>query len=404
MPNTESDFWGKFLTAAISSAPATTGRRYRSLDGLRGIAALVVLVSHTMLTSPVLADAVDTHGQTAPLQAGLFSMEWWLAYTPLHLFWLGTEAVFVFFILSGFVLVGPVLKPGFSWPAYYRQRLTRLYLPVWGSLVFAAAVVLLIPRSEIPEASWWTNSHQLVPLTEGLADATLVGSISSLNSPLWSLQWEVCFSLLLPIYLLSSKWAKTTAVKTVGFTAALFVLMGMFAFVESNALRYLPVFALGVLLFMHKEVIFSLAARADKVRWAWPTLTAICLLLLLSHWLLQSGGAVPEVIISASRLLQVVGAVMAVVIVLCWRTAAQPFESKAVQWLGSRSFSLYLIHDPIVSTVAFLLGGDASPFLTLGISLPVSLIMAEVFFRLVERPSHRLAKRVSSRTPTTAGY
>lgn len=354
---------------------------------------MVVLIHHAMLTSPVIANAIDTHGQTGILRVETFSMEWWLTYTPLHLFWLGTEAVFVFFILSGFVLTAPVLRSGFSWSPYYRQRLARLYLPVWGSLLFAAAMVFLVPRSEIPGASWWTNSHQSVPFGEVLADATLIGSISGLNSPLWSLQWEVCFSLLLPLYILVAKWAKGSTAKTIVFVAALFVLMGLFAFVESNALRYLPMFGLGVLLFIHKDVMFSWAAKADKTRWAWPTMTAVCLLLLLSHWLLQASQAVPDVFVSASRLLQVMGAVLAVMIVLCWRTAARPFETSAVQWMGSRSFSLYLIHDPIVSTVALLLGGEASPLLTFVISLPIALVVAEAFFRAIERPSHLLAKR-----------
>ncbi len=52
----------------------------------------------------------------------------------------------VFFVLSGLVVALPALRKGFSWRAYYPARLARLYLPIWGSLALAAALVLLIPR------------------------------------------------------------------------------------------------------------------------------------------------------------------------------------------------------------------------------------------------------------------
>ncbi len=72
--------------------------RYRSLDGLRGVAALVVVVHHCLLTSIVLA-ATYRGGTTSGW--GLSEL---LTRTPLHLLWDGTGMVLVFFVLSGFVL------------------------------------------------------------------------------------------------------------------------------------------------------------------------------------------------------------------------------------------------------------------------------------------------------------
>ncbi|WP_368259248.1 acyltransferase family protein, partial [Blautia wexlerae] len=71
--------------------------RLRSLDGLRGLAAVIVLVHHALLVIPALA--APYYGQT--VQPGL---PWLLVHTPLHLLWAGTEAVYLFFILSGLVL------------------------------------------------------------------------------------------------------------------------------------------------------------------------------------------------------------------------------------------------------------------------------------------------------------
>ena len=93
--------------------------RVVSLDGLRGLAALVVMVHHGLLTWPALAAQYDGPNRG--------SGTWWLTFTPLHLIWAGTEAVVVFFVLSGIVLTRPfLLRRGGGWPAYYGRRLLRL--------------------------------------------------------------------------------------------------------------------------------------------------------------------------------------------------------------------------------------------------------------------------------------
>lgn len=116
-----------------------SSRRMASLDGLRGIAAVVVLLNHSFVLVPSVADAFNGtekgHG-----------VAWWFTYTPLHVVWAGSEAVMVFFVLSGFVLTRSCEAVYSSWRAYYPSRLLRLYLPVVAALLFAAAMVMLIPR------------------------------------------------------------------------------------------------------------------------------------------------------------------------------------------------------------------------------------------------------------------
>lgn len=77
----------------------------QSFDGLRGVAAVVVLIHHSLLTVPSLASAYYPTTVTAIA----WSKSWLITYTPLHLIWAGTEAVCLFFILSGFVLTLPTL-------------------------------------------------------------------------------------------------------------------------------------------------------------------------------------------------------------------------------------------------------------------------------------------------------
>ena len=66
-----------------------------------------------------------------------------------------------------------------------------------------------------------------------------------------------------------------------------------------------------------------------------------------------------------------------------------------IQFLGTVSYSLYLIHNPIVGGVSYLsarlIGSD---FVTLVLSIAASVAGAAVFWYLLERPSLALAHRI----------
>ncbi|XTR51760.1 acyltransferase family protein [Pseudarthrobacter sp. So.54] len=98
--------------------------RVTQLDGLRGIAALVVVACHVLSTLPGIGSVVE-----GDRSAGLSTAGEWAVFSPLHILWNGTPAVHVFFVLSGFVLVLPFTRPGATgWGQYYAKRFFRLYL------------------------------------------------------------------------------------------------------------------------------------------------------------------------------------------------------------------------------------------------------------------------------------
>lgn len=360
------------------------GGRLKHLDGLRGIASLVVVIHHVFLTSAVFGNLAESGGRP-----GMFSASWWFTYTPLHLFWGGSEAVFIFFVLSGYVLSAQMSRKSAAWPAYYTQRVPRLYLPCIASVLFALALATLVPRDAGSASSIWLNDHVGATVDSVLRDSLLLFGVDTLNSPLWSLQWEVWFSLLLPAYIWIA--VKATSRLTLGVTVilALFLLMAVGSFTDIEALKYLPVFALGVLTHSYRG---QLSCFADSMRRTspviWPSFVVLSVLFLMAYWMVQLHPATPDLIVSASHFPQIIGGWMIVYVVLNSPRAQVVLTRPWILWLGSRSFSLYLIHEPIVVSVALLLGEDPPLWQVLVLSLPLSLAVSEIFFRIIERPSH----------------
>ena len=67
-----------------------------------------------------------------------------------------------------------------------------------------------------------------------------------------------------------------------------------------------------------------------------------------------------------------------------------------LQWLGRISYSLYLTHLIVLLTTYYTLGGLMPPqMLSLFLGVPLALVVAELFTRLVDAPSIRLSRRLA---------
>lgn len=375
--------------AARRGEASPAGGRLTALDGLRGLAALIVVLHHCLLTDPRLA------APYAGLKGPRFlSVDWWLTDTPLHLIWAGPEAVIVFFVLSGFVLVRPLLGGRFAWRAYYPSRLVRLYLPAWGALLLAVGFAIAVPRTVSLRASWWLNFHDTpLALRPVLHAALLVRGGTWLVSPLWSLKWEVIFSVALPLVVFAVRYGALLWVQLVGLLA----MIGLGAIVGNQPATYLPMFVLGALLARHEQLAAARLAALSRRR-VWPVaLGAVGLVTL--PWTLEDANS-PWLLP-----LQAAGAVLIVALFAFLPGPRRLGNRSLVQWLGKRSFSLYLVHEPLVVSIALLLGPGSSPAAVVAISLPLVLVLSELFYRCLEAPTHRAARAIAHagrRLPTPA--
>jgi peptidoglycan/LPS O-acetylase OafA/YrhL len=373
--------------ARAAARPSTGSDRLTSLDGLRGLAALIVVVHHCVLALPSLVGQLDGPDRSSPA--------WWLAYTPLHLLWAGGESVLVFFVLSGLVLALPHLRPPQpgTWLPYYLKRSLRLYLPVIGALVLTGVLVTLFPRSADAAQGWWMNAHAVPAQASALAhDAGLLGGTGWLNSALWSLEYEVFFSLFLPVFVVLARqlsaplWASVPMV---------LVASGWAVSSGHELLSYMFVFAVGVLLAQRLSTLRSWAERINRSARAsslWTALGVAGVLVLLGEWWMKQFVSDWTLWLPIGRPAGVLGAAVLVFCFLHWRPLRAFGDSRLLQWLGTVSFSLYLVHEPIVVSVATMTPPTAQGVLVvLAVGIPVSLGVAVLFHRLVERPSQILA-------------
>jgi peptidoglycan/LPS O-acetylase OafA/YrhL len=321
-----------------------------------------------------------------------FSVEWWLYATPLRLLFAGHEAVLVFFVLSGFVLTLPFLtRPptGRSVLAYYPRRIIRLYGPVWGAVLFALALALLVPRNGI--GSSWLQTHQ--PPTSGdvVRDLVLIFGTSNLDSPLWSLTWEIWFSLLMPVMFLlirlvrADRWWIGAGVLLIGisvvsrFPAVIHHLP--VAWLTAGMLQYLPVFGLGMLLAFNRDKL--------HVTRTLPWLLGALLLTVSPSFAPNGLYGIPQAV---TYTLSLIG-VTAIVALAFGSPLQRVLEKRVPQWAGKRSFSLYLTHEPIIVATAILTGVNSWWWVLIFVALiPVILGVAELFYRVVEAPSIRLSR------------
>lgn len=362
-------------------------RRFAALDGLRGIAALVVLIHHALMSVPRLADATTASENSS-------GFVWAMVNTPLSLAWGGFEAVLVFFVLSGFVLVLPLTRTDrrFSWAGYYPKRLLRLYLPVWAAVALTLIIITSIRREQVPGASWWVDLHAGTPTLWGtLNNLILLQPPDTSNTVLWSLRWEVAFSLLLPLYAWGALHLRRPMPAGAAALAAL-AASGLGSLVSIPWLSFMPIFFIGAVMAVHRDAIASTHRRVSRpVIWA---AAAAVIIALSSSALVEAVGlgARPQ---QAALTVQIAGAAGLVALFLTWPPAISVGSSRAAVWLGTRSFALYLIHEPIVVSVALVLDPSNAGWVP-AIAVPISLLAADLFFRAVEGPSHQLSQRVGA--------
>jgi peptidoglycan/LPS O-acetylase OafA/YrhL len=359
--------------------PKPKADRNHALDGLRGFAALMVVLHHFTQTQPFFADRFDRPASLAP-KPWTNSWQNILEGTPLHFFHAGPEAVFIFFVLSGYVLFPAVCRTNLN--IYVRTRMVRLYVPVVASVLLAELLLFLAPHGVTSHASSWLNTYPLGwNISEFIKSLYLLDGTGSLNSALWSMRYEVLFSLLILAVLPVRQPIRSKNLfvsLSLLFLATCLIFFG--AHQRFDVLTYLPMFFMGVLLHYIPE--FRIGVVIEFVVGA---------LVLIGPWLLWSLGT------SLNRpQAHAMNAVGALIIVDSVRKSDSVvnrfFASKPMRILGAHSYPLYLVHVPIILAVWYTFG-DATSFSgnaeRVLVSAVIIVLVTSLFYRFVEKPCMR---------------
>ena len=355
--------------------------RIDGLDSLRGLAALIVLLHHCYY----MLDG----SKTGPLSIVRLS--------PLRLFVAGHAAVIVFFLLSGFVLALPYRSKQPHTLGFLIRRMCRIYIPFASAVFLSAAIVITIPAIyPIPGATELLElprADQLnLPLIAG--HLLLLGRFRdiSLDPPIWSLVHELRISLIFPLLLwCCRRWPAGTLAATIAIAAV--AAAGLLATGDADhgvvtvsktasgslliTLRYLPLFAIGAYMAVEARVL-ELSRAASS---------AIKLLLVLAGIALLSGPSVP----AWSDIVLAIGAIL---LILAFMSGWQPFllRARASQWLGRVSFSLYLVHVPIITACCLLLANVIPVGAAVVVGAILSLLGAQLAYTSVEANAHKLGR------------
>jgi len=297
----------------------------RSLTGLRGVAALYVLLFHYF---PPSTAASPGHPLTNVLHHGYLAVD-------------------LFFILSGFVMAmnySHMFASGWSKAAYRRflgRRIARIY-PLYLATVIAGFLLVI--------AGWLRYLHAAplgVALCLNLTMTQVWGLVPSFDSPAWSISAEWAAYLLFPALLVPTMFRRAS----IGWLSALISAATLAALsVQQASLGHdfnlreplnlsdpwcaLPVvrcvaeFTLGILAFRLAATPFG--RHLASSRWLAP---AVCVAALMLLAIPQSDLAVallfPFLVISLASEAHVPGRLLA------WAPA---------EFIGKLSFSIYLTH------------------------------------------------------------
>jgi peptidoglycan/LPS O-acetylase OafA/YrhL len=359
-------------TLTAESPQSTGARRVEWLDGIRGAAALFVVLHHTWLSV----------WPAFPRNIG----PWWLG-------WLlyGHLAVAVFIVVSGFSLSLAPMRRGDTLSGgarrFLRRRAWRILPPYWAALIISTIITWVILQ---PATSDGTAARGFV--VHGLLLQDITGSWVP-NGAFWSIavEWQIYFVFPLILWLARRTDIRTSILCTVALVLAVkgvTILGSPFNKVNHLTPQFLALFAAGVLAAHVGHAELSVRARRLLTAAGLATFGALVLAALVegSVWMVNQYFWVDLAFGSA------VACLMAVMYGGGAARARQLLASRPALKLGLFSYSIYLLHGPLVGVadIEVIRPMHLAPLvafvLLLGVAVPVILVLCYGFHLMFEAP------------------
>ena len=317
--------------------------RFAALDGLRGIAAmLVVLFHYTSHASQVLPTA---HG----IALGL----WW-----------GYYGVHMFFAISGFVIL-MTLERTASTADFVVSRFSRLYPAYWLAVLLTSSGVTALGAGQLAQPA------AIVAANLSMLQGFLY--LPAVDGAYWSLTVELAFYACMWLLWRLGWLGRIERVLIVWI--ALKLLWWLVPALPSRpgmvlVQQHIPFFALGMCAFR---------VRQGQRRWP-QQLPVAAIGLAVVAWCDGPRDAM-------------VYAALAGLLVLIGTRSGRLLEHRLLLWLGAVSYPLYLTHEYLgYALIARLEALGASPALALAATLLAALALAQAIHACVEQPALALLR------------
>lgn len=373
-------WWHLFL-----GRPGARRHHFDALDGLRGLAVLIVLLSHFSNYGVLVLPGIGLSG-------------------------IGKSGVYLFFVLSAFLLTRALLDrslatfaDGRLWADYALRRVLRIW-PLY-------LVVLLV--------SWWFTRAGVPGWHYVMDTGTLVRHLrlQEGQSVLWSIPVEFTFYLWLPLLALALAWVqqKRWPWQVEVLLAILVLACAAWAWpAQASAVNdvrlgpYLVIFLCGAMAAHWDHRIRTARQPSRHAAWAVVGVGALlaCALSIPQAWAWLSGEAADASL--NHRWFLFFGVVWSLLLLAvlhgpAWLRA--PFAWAPARLLGVVSFSAYLWHMPILDGLLRL--GVAQWPLAAAVVLSAAVAAAMLSYLLFERPMrdvrlHRAGRSGSNGTPPEA--
>lgn len=381
--------------------------RLIALDAIRGIASLIVVTSHLFLMLP------ENIRHDLPM---------WLRLSPLRLLINGHGSVILFFVLSGYVLAIPFLHhERMPFGVYLIKRICRIYIPFCIAILLAS--ILFVYSAPLPTdvSSHWQHNEwgeKEFSLGAVIRHLAMTGTASDmwLDGVMWSLVVEMRVSIVFPLIVALC----LNTLRGIVFACAIYclstywIIVNESSFLSSDSflgsavvtLRFVPMFILGILLSKHH---LPLAAHCERLGWLWRCILiaiAVSVFYLPANMSCSSFGKSSyvdalwdmkcfytfaiDIFISLSS-----GAM--IVLARGVGSKKSALTSAPILFLGKISYSLYLIHLPVMFYLFRVLWGNVDALWIYILTVPTCIGLAWIFYILVERPSTLLVRQLEIR-------
>jgi peptidoglycan/LPS O-acetylase OafA/YrhL len=380
---------------ALVPAPAPSakkpGIRLDFLNGLRGLMALYVVTRHAYLE---VHKHPSAHATSRAVALGLLLID------------SGKLAVDVFIVLSGFLLMLPIVRGGrTSIPSireFCKRRAFRVLPPYYIALCAAIVCILVVPGlGERSDSHWdmslhgWNTPRSII--SHILLLHNLCGDYAfSISHAMWSMATETQLYILFPLLLLPV-WRRFGNRALMSMVLVLGVSVHyLLPSINQARLWYMINFALGMvgatLVFSKDDRLRSFKLKTPWMLLAWIFI-GLAIVAAVNRDVARRHIWLPDAIVGF--------AATSIIVQLARRQMEYPnlskgalrtiLESRFAKFLGRVSFSLFLVHPMVLAGLNHLVRTRLHPSpamhlaLMLSLGLPLSVLVGWLFFLAVEQ-------------------